>query len=130
MFEFHGWANIVPSNNQSQDVDDDLFLCLEDKIKAIHEWTRECILLRRTGNGMVSLTLSGLRNHRDKAVFELFDWLSQHADRSTGVLFTSDDEDCDRIYDAETHFRVFRLSQGKFVELDHLFEMNDPKNAF
>ena len=67
--------------------------------------------------------MSGLRNHRDPSIFHLFQWLAEHGKRSSGVLFTRDDEDDDRRYDHETYFRVFRLSRGEFKELDTLFEM-------
>ena len=135
MFEFHGWARIESSSGRSIIRDDGLYAPdddvlyeqLERQLDEIEQPTRECFDMRRTINGLMSLTVSGLRNHRDKSVFAVFEWLSANGARSTGVLFTRDDEDGDRDYDYENQFRVYRLSGGEFKECDTLFDM--PANA-
>ena len=131
MFEFHGWARVESTSGRSIWRDDGLYypdddlLCAElnTQLNILGSTSRECIDLRHTVNGLLSLTLSGLRNHRDKSVFYLFEWLAENAKRSTGLLFSRDDEDSDRVYNPQTQFRVYRLSRGEFKELDELFEM-------
>jgi len=135
MFEFHGWARVESTSGHMTSDDDDglhypdketLYRELLHELDGLSETLRECVDLRCTVNGLVSLTVSGLVNHRREAVFRLFEWLAEKGRRSTGVLFTRDDEDDDRDYDFMNEFRVFRLSHGTFKELDAIFQM--PEN--
>ena len=131
MFEFHGWARVESTTGRTEwradglhlPDDEELYLRLQHQLDSVDEMSRECVGLRCTINGLTSLTVSGLRNHRDETIFQLFEWLAENAKRSTGVLFTRDDEDGDRQYNHETHFRVFRLCNGVFAEQEALFPM-------
>jgi hypothetical protein len=113
MFEFYGWACVEPPD------DDDLFARLKDQIGTVSEWSRPGVHLQSTINGFQALTVAGLRNHRDRTIFALFEWLAANGTESYGFLFTRDDED-DRDYDFNSEFRIFRLSRGSLVELDQL----------
>jgi hypothetical protein len=132
MFEFHGWARIESTSARSvwrsdglhAPDDEELYIRLEKELEKMHPLTRKCMNLHY--GQCVSLTLSGLRNHRDESVFQLYKWLAVNGKRSFGVLFTRNVEDADREYDPFTHYRIFRLSQGEFKELETLFEM--PEN--
>lgn len=70
---------------------------------------------------MVSVTMSGLRNHRDATVVDFFRWLGSRASRSYGLLYIRDDEDSRRGKDYENKFRVWRLARGRLDELDDSF---------
>lgn len=102
--------------------DEQLMDELRERVNRLDEATREGVHVQTTINGFHTLILAGRRNHRDPGIFELFRWLGENGRRSYGLLFTQDDEDGDRIYDCESQFRVFRLAQGQFVELESLME--------
>ncbi len=131
MFEYYGWIRVESTSGRTVWRDDGLhepdehtlYKQLEDKVAELREMSRQSVDLRQTVNGLTSLKVAGLRNHRDQSVIDLFKWVAEHGKRSQGVLFFRDIEDTDRPYDYETQFRVFRLALGEFREMDELFEM-------
>jgi hypothetical protein len=128
MFEFHGWATIrVP------DTDDGDFKPIGFKpigrgpeveaIKrvraAINDVHDEFSLFEvsRTSNGQTVLLAHGLRNHRFEPVIDLFRWVATELQESYGLLYVHDDEAPER----GNEFRVYRLTRGRFEELDDPF---------
>jgi hypothetical protein len=122
MFEFHGWAVV----RSGLDVDDPrhetdwsrLWPRLREELRLFqrpeHFWLHETI------NGLVSVTCSGLRNHRQEWVIDFYRWLAKRAPGSYGLLYIHDDEDS-RGPDVENAFRVFRLTKGNLVEMEDPF---------
>jgi hypothetical protein len=134
MFEFHGWAVLRSTCGQSvwgpkgffHPDEDALLESITDRLRTMTDFAKEHIRLLQTVNGFASILVSGLLNHRDKRVYQLFEWLAEHGARSYGVLMTRDDEDSDRQYDPLSEFRMYRLALGAFTELDKTYEM--PQN--
>lgn len=122
VFEFHGWAVI----HSGFDLDDSRYD--EDWARLGPELEEELRLferpdhffLHKTINGMISVTCSGLRNHRQDWAIEFFRWLAKRAPGSYGLLYVHDDED-PRGIEFENSFRVFRLAKGEFNEVDDPF---------
>ncbi len=123
LFEFHGWA-VVRSRF---DIDDPrrrgdqraIEKELEDQLRLFER--PENFWLHRTVNGLVSVTCSGLRNHRREWATDLFRWLAQRAQGSYGLLYIHDDEDWQRGGDFQNVFRVWRLAKGELTELEDAF---------
>ena len=67
-------------------------------------------------NGMYSLTISGLRNHRREEVIDLFEWLAENSPACYGLLYVQDGEDWRRGADYQNDFRVWRLAKGQLTE--------------
>ena len=134
MFEFHGWAVLNASSGQGvftpkglfHPDDEDLLRDFTRTLESQGDFAKMHVRLSQTINGLSSVALHGLRNHRVREVFEIFEWLAVHATRSYGVLMTRNDEDQDRIYDSAAAFRVYRLAVGTFTEMDSLFAV--PQN--
>jgi hypothetical protein len=115
MFEFHGWAVIrsrYDSDLEKEEADwekieeeFDLELRIFDRPDHFH--------VHKTINGLLSVTMSGLRNHRQEDVIDFFRWLAARAPGSYGLLYVHDDEDPK----AENDFRVYRLAKGKLTEM-------------
>ncbi|WZO95939.1 Imm7 family immunity protein [Isosphaeraceae bacterium EP7] len=121
MFEFHGWATIRISDRESE------FESIGrgpmvDAIKRVRAALNEAhdefsaFDLRSAGNGLVVLSVHGLRNHRYKPVIELFRWVATELPDSYGLLYVHDDEDGGRGSDYTNEFRVWRMARGKLEE--------------
>lgn len=130
MFEFHGWARVESTSGRRIWRDDgmsspDDYALYPEVLSLVAQLPDRCRNMVHVSRSayLVSITLSGMLNHRDESIFNLFKWLASNAQRSTGVLFARNVEDADRDYDYNSFFRVFRLSRGQFVELETLFEM-------
>ncbi len=123
MFEFHGWAVIrsrfdIDDPRQKGDqaaIEEELAEQLRLFERPDHFWPH------RTLNGLVSVTCSGLRNHRQEWVIDFFRWLASHAEGSYGLLYVLDGEDWQRGGDYQNAFRVWRLAKGELTELDDPF---------
>lgn len=135
MFEFHGWV-VLHTTSGKQYVDErglhdpeleQLIEELELQLAGLHRWTRPGVHLV-TGTFQPMLSLSGFRNHCDPSITGLFEWLTIHAARSYGYLWTRDVEDVVP-YDPRTQFRSFRLGGGAFVELDSRLEIIPQSDA-
>ena len=119
MFEFHGWAVVQSTSGRRVFRTDGLYYpddeLLHDRLNACLDelHVREWVHFHRTVNGLASLTISGLRNHRDERIFDVYQLLALHGQRSYGFLFTRDAEEGD--YDSR--FRIFRLARGEFAPL-------------
>lgn len=118
MFEFHGWATIrVPDDGSSftpigRGVGFDAIKRLRAAINEAHD--EFCDFdIRRAGNGLVVLSVHGLRNHRYEPVIDLFRWLATELPDSYGLLYIHDDED----FNFSNDFRVWRLARGNCDEL-------------
>ena len=130
MFEFYGWARVESTSGQRIWRNDGLYRPddtkvreeLAAKISKFHSHDQAHIHLVDTVSGLTSVSVFGLRNHRVRAIFELYEWLAKNAKRSRGVLFISDVED-GLSYCRDDQYRVFRLANGRFDELPKLFEM-------
>ncbi len=125
MFEVHGWAVI----SSGVDVDDrrwepaekELLNRLREEIHSIDEIYCDFFHMGDGFNGMNSVTVSGLTNHRQERIIDVFRWLAANGAGSYGLLFVQDDEDHERGENYENVFRVFRLARGKLTELDDPF---------
>lgn len=121
MFEFHGWA-VIRSRYTATDEDDEaanrelgpLLDGLSQQIAVAHIAAH--FHISPLFNSMASLTVSGLRNHREAEVIEIFAWLATHGPGSYGLLYVLDDED-PRGDEYALNFRVFRLARGLLQEL-------------
>ena len=122
MFEFHGWLSL-----HSDDWDDPDPAVLEERLDAAEAALRgeiekaddgfSVFEIRRAGNGLRTLCVQGLRNHRYEPVVDLFRWAAGNLAESYGLLYVWDDEDR-RGGDADhsNAFRVWRVAQGEFDE--------------
>ncbi|MBI1322845.1 hypothetical protein GC170_06635 [bacterium] len=126
MFEFHGWATIrVPDDDASfrpigRGAEFDAIKRLRAAVSEAHD--EFCDFdIRRAGNGLVVLSVHGLRNHRYEPVIELFRWVAAELPESYGLLYIHDDEDFKRGSDFSNEFRVWRLARGKCEELAEPF---------
>lgn len=124
MFEFHGWA-VIRSSCMTEDKDDEVE---RQELGRLLDGLRQQIAdtriathfhLHPVHNDMVSLTVSGLRNHREAEVIEIFVWLATHGLGSYGLLYVLNDED-PRGDEYAMNFRVYQLARG------HLKELADP----
>jgi hypothetical protein len=132
MFEYHGWAVVKSTSGRQVWKPDGLYFpddeLLHERLIAVIDDIEvgEWVHFHQTVNGLASLTLSGLRNHRDRRIFELFEWLADNGKRSYGFLFCKNVEDDDRDYDYDFQFRVYRLAWGAFKELPELLDISPP----
>src|SRR5579871_6049602 len=114
MFEIHGWAAISSDTYTIGDKADAHILAeLREQIARLSaEPGIVAIHLDPFLNGLLStLTVTGLRNHRDERLLGLFRWIAEHSAGSYGMVWVSDDEK-----DPEYEFRVWRLARGKLEE--------------
>ena len=95
MFEFHGWAVLRMTYTSDDDAEEGEIGTVQNRL------TQEIAATEVANhfhfhdgfNGMASLTVFGLRNHRRKEVIDIFDWLAENAPGSYGLLYVRDDED-------------------------------------
>ena len=122
MFEFHGWATIRCSADEAE--------CQTigrgpkfDAVKRVRSALNEAhdefsaFDVRPAGNGLVVLSVHGLRNHRYEPVIDLFRRGATEQPDSYGLLYVYDDEDCGRGSDHTNEFRVWRMARGDLVEM-------------
>jgi hypothetical protein len=118
MYEFHGWVSIVADNSDDagsivrQGRQSDLVAALEDRIQPLLESPSVFLRIIRDLNGADHLLVSGLRNHRDDRVLNLFRWIAEHQASSYGLLHIRDDEDADGYDNA---FVVHALARGRLT---------------
>jgi hypothetical protein len=118
MFEFHGWATIrvpdddgQPSKPIGRGAEFEAIKNLRTAINEAHD--EFCDFdIRRAGNGLIVLSMHGLRNHRYEPAIELFRWIATHLPDSYGLFYIFDDEDGKRGSDFSNEFRVWRLARG------------------
>ena len=122
MFEFHGWATIRCSDRQAE-VESIGSGPKVDAVKRVRAALNEAhdefsaFDIRPAGNGLVVLSVHGLRNHRYEPVIGLFRRVAAELPDSYGLLYVYDDEDCGRGTDFTNEFRVWRMARGKFEEM-------------
>jgi len=125
MFEVHGWAVISSGvdvdHERWEPAEAELLKRLQEEIHAIDEPYCDFFHMGTGFNGMHSMTVSGLTNHRHERIIDVFRWLAVNGPGSYGLLFVRDDEDHDRGEDYEDVFRVFRLARGRIEEVDDPF---------
>lgn len=122
MFEFHGWLSLHPDDRDDPDT-----AVLEERLDSaesalLNEIEKagddvSVFEIRRAGNGLRTLSVHGLSNHRHEPVIDIFRWAAGNLTESYGLLYVWDDEDR-RGGDADhtNAFRVWRVAQGKFDE--------------
>ncbi len=118
MFEFHGWA-VIRSGFDLDDPrhDEDWTRLWPELLQELRLFERpDHFFLHKTVNGLVSVTCSGLRNHRQGWVVDFFEWLAKRAPGSYGLLYVHDDED-PRGVEFGNSFRILRLAKGQMVEM-------------
>jgi hypothetical protein len=122
MFEFHGWAVLRMTYIACDDEENKNIasILVELKHKIAYGNLVHHFCLHDGFNDMYSLTISGLRNHRQEEVIGLFAWLAKNAPGSYGLLYVLDDED-HRGEEYAVNFRVFRLARGFLQELGDPF---------
>ena len=117
MFEYHGWT-VIRSNSLLEDERDEdeaeLFKNLKTKLESMSDLrkTFSCSQM----NGMLTMLVSGLCNHRRSKIIEVFHWLAEQSNSSYGLLYIHDDEDHERGEDCENVFRVHTLVRGNLIE--------------
>jgi Immunity protein 7 len=121
MFEFHGWATIrVAGDNDEAETcsigcgpEFDALKRLRAAVNVAHD--EFCSFdTHRTGNGLIVLSVHGLRNHPYQPVIELFRWVAVELPDSYGLLYIHDDEALNR----EDSFSVYRVARGKLNLFD------------
>lgn len=113
MFEFHGWLSV-----QIDDSDDADTSVLATRSDAAASTIRDLLPqyedgfshfdLRQSGNGLLTLTAHGLRNHRRDEAISLFTRVGSLFPCSYGLLYYHDEEDPT---DSKS-FRVLRVALG------------------
>ena len=117
MFEYHGWIMVrdAPEIDDDGEQLDHIYHQLEERVKN-YDWITGFLDLRWL-NLYPHVFMAGLRNHYDHfaaIVFELFNYISEIAPDSYGILYT-------RNVDTENKFRVYVLSRGTIKEHDDPF---------
>ncbi|MCL2352504.1 MAG: immunity 7 family protein [Firmicutes bacterium] len=115
MYEYHGWATIRETYLNDDNFDEKIDGII-DKIQAeIDKLGLDNGLLDlRAVNGEYQLHLSGLLNHsgqRANDIYRFFEYISNIAIGSYGLLYVFDDEDMNG---DENEFQVYKLAKGKF----------------
>lgn len=120
MFEFHGWATI---RDNTSETNDDISAQIVDKIEnqiSSFNWDRGILEIKAV-NGEYHLVVSGFTNHKSQEadeVFSLFQYISDIAPGSYGILNVRDDEDANG---KNNVFQVFVLTRGKFTEREDCY---------
>lgn len=123
MTEYHCWVNI---NYHSHDTDPDLqakCVALCESYLATHPYLKEELYKIVKYNGMVTFLASGLHNHYDGYILEVFTWIAENAPGSYGLLYYQDDESDD----TETGFRTYIMKKGTVTDkMDDLLSPRIP----
>jgi hypothetical protein len=123
MTEYHCWVNI---SHHHYDTNSDLrnkHVALCERYLATHPYLKEELYKIVKYNGMVTFLASGLHNHNDGYILEVFTWLGENAPGSYGLLYYQDDENSDM----ETGFRTYIMKKGKVIEkMDDLLSPRIP----
>lgn len=112
MVEYHGWAVVLSSAKENGEKDlDEIVRNLSELLKEMNCDNRQVEL--NSSNGMYCIFTQGSANRVSKDVqkiFDLFEWLKEHALGSYGLLYFRDDEDSS----LENGFKVGVLRRGGF----------------
>ena len=128
MYQFNGWIvlryHTYEIDSERQDYGVSKF---KHYIKDID--TENVTVFRR--NGLDSFMISGMHNHKQDYVVEIFEWVAEHLPGSYGLLYIWDDEDCygsysryqytDETIDNTNKFLVWKLAKGKLTQVDDPF---------
>ncbi|OWR32320.1 hypothetical protein CDO73_01550 [Saccharibacillus sp. O23] len=114
MFEFHGWAVLRHHTHDTEDAEQELQI--EKLFDFIEGVDSEGVITRKIRNGLVSLEISGLHNHRQQYVFDLFKKIAELLPGSYGLLYIYDDEDIGKNHDHSNEFVVFKLVRGHLIQ--------------
>lgn len=94
MFEYHGWATVRDSlDGESQAADcltQVVYNAVAEVLASVNDDFQVADL--RVVNGSCHVWLSGLRNHRQSSVIDVFRDVATAAPWSYGVLYVHDDE--------------------------------------
>ncbi len=94
-------------------IEDDAIAAIRKRIDSVSD-SISIFEIKRGGNGMIVLTVHGIRNHRNEQVIDLLRWSSAEFPASFGLLHVWDDEHPE--YD--NCFRVYRYAHGVCSEMD------------
>jgi hypothetical protein len=121
MFEFHGWAVVSYHAYETAELPtEDLWARFLDYLHREVAPYHNAWLTTRI-NGSDSFVITGLFNHRQEWVIDIFRWLAANASGAYGLLYVRDDEDCNRGDNFANVFRVWRLARSELVEVNDLF---------
>jgi len=120
MYEFHGWATIHETTEESDT--GDLELVVKNIQNFISELNWSGGLLRvYPANGTYHLSVGGFLNRKTseaEEIIKLYQLIADLAPGSYGLLYTRDDEDIEG-YDNE--FKVFVLVRGSIQQKQDAF---------
>ncbi|WP_081756949.1 Imm7 family immunity protein [Gorillibacterium massiliense] len=110
MFQFNGWVVLRYHTHDNDQVKQ------ENSIKMLTNYiskvdTEKLVFLRQR-NGLDSLCISGIHNHRSEYVIELFQKIGEIMPGSYGLLYIQDDEDISKLHDNSNCFVVWKLVRG------------------
>ena len=110
MFEFHGWA-VIHGDDAEGPVPKAFVAAVNARLQECDDRASQ-FQVSELGNDMTVLTVNGLRNHPQKQVLALFEWIAEHSPNSYGLLYVNDDEHSDR----DNEFVMWRLARGRLKE--------------
>lgn len=114
MFEFNGWAVLRYHTHDTDSMKQEKQLY--KLIHYISEIDTEEVVTFKSRNGLDSLLMSGLHNHRKNYVVGIFEKIAEIMPGSYGLLYIHDDEDQSKNQDNTNHFVVWKLVRGKLTE--------------
>jgi len=112
MTEYHCWT-VIRYHPHDTDVnlqDECISSC--EKYLATHQYLTADKYKIVKYNGIVTFLASGLHNHNDGYIIEIFKWLGQNAIGSYGLLYYQDDEDKQTV----DGFKIYAMKKGKVTE--------------
>lgn len=119
MFEFNGWTVL---RHHTHDDNTDL---QESKINALKAYLKkidtENVTVLKSRNGLDSLLISGLHNHYQSYVIDIYHWIANHMPGSYGLLYIHDDEDKNEKFDNSNNFSVWKLTRGTLARVEDLY---------
>jgi len=119
MFQFHGWSVLrYHTHDNDSEIQEQK---LKQLITIISEHDPEKLVSIRRRNGMDSLFISGMHNHRNDNITEIFKQIGIVMPGSYGILYIQDDEDINEQYDNSNCFIVWKLIRGHLIEDKDLF---------
>jgi hypothetical protein len=110
MFEYHCWAVVQADGMEAER---ELVQELEERIAELSESSRKTFHL--TYLNEVHVVASGLRNHAETEVIDVFHWLAERSPRSYGLLYIRNEH---VEPDGTWRFEVQKLSRGRIEYLE------------
>ena len=110
MFEYHCWAVVLTDGLEAER---ELVQALKTRIAALSDASRETFHVTRLNE--VHVIASGLRNHYEGEVLEVFHWLAGECPGCYGLLYFRHEHSD---HDGKWRFRVQKISHGRVEDLE------------